>query len=139
MSDEVKLRLHFGNSSWFIEKLTYGGSAEDCLINYILIALCLLVTFIPFTKFNVVWWKHMLFFVYLWIFQIMLWQIPQAQGVSIIWCGQIGWLKVLANKKNYMLIVVNLVALCAICYYFYIMPVITTVAHVMGVLMGYGM
>ena len=140
MSEEAKLDLQFKDSSWFIAKLTYQGSTKHCIINFSLILICLLVTCVPFWRIKTVWGKYLLFFLYLLLFQILLWFIfSLAQGVSIVWCGQLGWINVSVREKPYVNVGVGLLVISAIGYYLYIMPLITTVAHVLGILMGHGL
>ena len=127
--------------------LTYNGSLLHIFINYSLIAL----TLVPFlapgahgsSRLGYHWAPCFLIALAV---QILLWFIADAVGVSVIWATMAGYSLVLRTTRREaytpdrrrLLTVALVSALIGIVYYAVTLPFITTVAHVIAVLLGIG-
>ncbi len=130
-----------------IDGLTYNDSVKESSINYTLILLTLIPHLVrPENKVrgNTDYWYWALITSVL--VQILLWFSLDVVGVSIIWCSMAGFnllilLKEFYNRsRNKILLIVSVLAgLVGIIYYAVIFSAITTVAHIIGGLMGIGL
>jgi len=128
----------------------YNGSVVDIVINYLLIILYTVTNLIPWTtcssRRNIFINLHSLVVMTI---QVLCWIFLEAYGVSLIWCGQLGllltWLLCLLMLRprtiliSYQLVMktwLTLPGLGAIVYYAISFPLITTVAHVLAVIVG---
>lgn len=128
--------------------LTYEGQLLHIIINYTLIIL----TVAPFllhrdssnNRKHRGWLES---FAIITFFQVVVWFAMNAVGVSLIWCTMAGYIGVcywrdgLRQEKvtNRWTLVALLSAFAAIIYYAVVFPIITTVAHVVAVLIGIGL
>lgn len=128
--------------------LTYEGQLLHIIINYTLIIL----TIVPFLldRDSSTNWKYrgwIVSFVIITSFQVAVWFLIDAVGVSLIWCTMAGyivvyyWLDGLRQDKvtNRLARVALLSAFAVMVYYAVVFPIITTVAHVVAVLIGIGL
>lgn len=125
--------------------LSYGGQLLHILINYTLI----LLTVAPFllngdrpAKLKQQGWIVNL--VVITFLQIVVWFVPGGVGVSLIWCAMAGYLALHywragfedAEKRKRLAQIALIAALATIVYYAVAFPVITTVAHLIALLVG---
>lgn len=127
--------------------LTYNGSLLHIPINYGLIA----ITLVPFlapgahgsARLGSRWVGCFLIALAV---QVLLWFVVDAVGVSVIWATMAGYSLMLRTTRREaytpdrrrLLTVALVCALIGIVYYAVTLPFITTVAHVIAVLLGIG-
>lgn len=125
--------------------LSYNGSALHMLINYFLIGISVLPYCIGTVRRQSSGaWVLALLIVSL--VQVLLWFLLGVVGVSVIWCAMTGYLLVdfkrrglkLAWKNGLMLFSI-LMGVGGIFYYFISFPMLSTVAHVVALLIGGGL
>jgi len=125
--------------------LSYNGSTLHMLINYFLIAISVL----PYCIESVRRTKHRAWVLALCIVslvQVLLWFLLGVVGVSVIWCAMTGYLLIdfkrrglKPARKNGMMLFSILMGVGGIFYYFITFPMLTTVAHVVALLIGAGL
>lgn len=120
-----------------VSGLTYDGDIPSMIINYGMIA----VTLAPFLLDAVVKQsKWIICFVLSLIIQVLLWFVADAIGVSIVWCMMAGFLSLAYWNKGSdrppLVIGALLATLAAIMYYAITYPAITTIAHVLAIIVG---
>ena len=128
-----------------VKGFTYSGEFLHIFINYSLIILTI-SSLVIIRKIDVShsikpWFKA--FFISFSL-QIFLWFFPGAEGVSVVWCTMTGFglihllqNKLESNNAKYILLGISLIpSLFVNIYYFLTFPPITTVAHLLAILMG---
>jgi hypothetical protein len=120
-----------------LKGLTYDGDNVAMIINYGLIVLLML----PFILGTVVKRQAWILCVILMaLIQVLLWFFADAIGVSLIWSGLAGFLGLTYYNKmadqSALNIGVLVIAVAAIIFYAVTYPILTTVAHVLAVILG---
>jgi len=134
----------------FIHYLFYDGSLLDIGINYTMLLISSMVMILPWRK-N--WQNRRLLKLLLFVFlcaglQALVWWAADAFGISLVWCGQQGFIylnfiNTLRKPKQERLgpeLLCNGGAGClgiaAISYYAIFFPLITTIAHLSALFVG---
>lgn len=119
-----------------IAALTYDGSLLHSAINYFLIAISVLaLARMPSRSQR--WLICALVAV---IVQVLLWVMADAEGVSIIWsmlAGALLW-EWLRHRQRGLVGVALVCDAAGLVFYLLSLPLITTIAHSLGVLLGLG-
>jgi len=141
-------------------KITYSGNVVDIVLNWTLLCiifLCdiIIIVFKSETKVVGINRLHIrpCFALFLGILlQVLFWISMDVDGISIIWCvslgsylfsSQIAWIIQKQQNKlctwiTFMNIGVLTFSGCSISYYATTLPIITTIAHFCGVILGFG-
>ncbi|MEI9810404.1 MAG: hypothetical protein WDO16_22405 [Bacteroidota bacterium] len=135
------------NNVWrtLIDGFTYGGNVMHCIINYSLIVVTVLPHLLksnPYIRNRNAWLSALILSL---VVQVIIWFVFNDSGVSVIWSSMAGFNTMILLKrgpdrygKKLLLILSLVTALSAIIYYAVTLPLITTCAHVIAVLMGFG-
>jgi len=129
--------------------LLYDDSLPDIAINYSLLLTATLVTSIPWPGgLSLPPLRNAALLLLLVTTQALVWYLAEAFGVSLVWCGQLGLLAltlalVLRSRPHQCAApqvlaysTALLLGLAGIVYYSIHFPPITTVAHLLAVLLG---
>ncbi|PSR51955.1 hypothetical protein AHMF7605_29025 [Adhaeribacter arboris] len=127
---------------------TYAGSFHHSSINYTLLLIAILPHLMgreQLAKKNQSSWLWTLLSSTL--IQISLWFLVNAIGISLIWNALAGFNLLFFTRNNYLLAYLKrlfflsgfTIIFMAIVYYLIIFPVITTIAHVIAILLGVGL
>jgi len=124
----------------------YGGSLTDILINYTLLLICSLALLLPWqgclrprVLFSLL---HTGLCISL---QVGCWVLAEAYGISLVWCGQMGQLTIIIlemmwnkhfSREMYSKLICCLPGVAAIIYYYISFPLITTIAHLIALVVG---
>ncbi len=128
-----------------IDGFTYNGSALHIIINYAVLFFSVLPHLTAAQKKGRrIFWLVLLISL---LVQVALWFIFKGAGISVIWCSLAGYnlllfrrTKLKTGDRNKTLFLISLfTALAGIIYYAVTLPPITTIAHVVGLLMGIGL
>lgn len=132
--------------------LTYKGDGDFMVVNYSLLVLNMGHCFLKLSSERIEchpkrWKFALLSLLFSVVFQISLCLMVRCSGISIVWCAIVGWILFHSTPTNsesgarvhrlkmmeWIILIVNV---SVIIYYAVVLPVITTVAHLLAIVMG---
>lgn len=122
-----------------ISALTYDGSVFDTVLNAVVLVIVLAALL---AQGRSPWWVVAIVVV---VLQVVLWFALDVVGFSLVWSGLAGaaiveFIAARRAKRRWSALAVGVVAsLAAILYYAVALPPITTIAHLLALLVGVGL
>lgn len=134
------------NTIWqtIINAATYNYSIKHCVINYMLISVSVLPHLVARIQSKANQNKWLWVLIISTFVQVFIWFSFNAVGVSIIWCSTTGFNILYFKREPFQFsdttkLLYNLSfasVLIGVVYYFITLPFLTTIAHLIAILMG---
>ncbi|OOQ60790.1 hypothetical protein [Mucilaginibacter pedocola] len=123
--------------------LTYAGEVKHIIINYLALLITVApITMLPAKALKIKQAAYLVLFIMA-VFQVVLWFVVAATGISVTWCALSGAIVlIVARYREYrqpLLFVAIAATLIAIIYYALTLPIETTIAHAAAVVLGAGL